>query len=147
MLVARGAAPRFNEGRPMHIPDSQELFLTLGNGRILDVIPVPVVLMLILFALTAVLLHRTRFGQHLYAIGGNREAARFTGIAVTRIEILVYVICSVLTGVAGLVHASQLYSAEPASGSMFELHAIAAAVVGGTSAVPTKSLDGIGGPS
>jgi ribose transport system permease protein len=133
MLIARGAALRFNEGRPMHIPDSQELFLTLGNGRILGVIPVPVVIMLALFAFTAVLLHRTRFGQHLYALGGNREAARFTGIAVKRIEILVYVICSMLTGVAGLIHSSQLYSAEPASGVMFELHAIAAAVVGGTS--------------
>lgn len=133
MLIARGAALRFNEGRPMHIPDSQELFLTLGNGRIFGVIPVPVVIMLALFAFTAVLLHRTRFGQHLYALGGNREAARFTGIAVKRIEILVYVICSMLTGVAGLIHSSQLYSAEPASGVMFELHAIAAAVVGGTS--------------
>lgn len=133
MLIARGAALRFNEGRPMHIPDSQELFLALGNGRIFGVIPVPVVIMLVLFAFTAVLLHRTRFGQHLYALGGNREAARFTGIAVKRIEILVYVICSMLTGVAGLIHSSQLYSAEPASGVMFELHAIAAAVVGGTS--------------
>ncbi|MCP5526074.1 MAG: ABC transporter permease [Verrucomicrobiales bacterium] len=133
MLMARGAALRFNEGRPMHVPDTQATFLALGNGRLFGVIPVPVVVMLILFAATAVLLHRTRFGQHLYAIGGNREAARFTGIPVARIEILVYVICSVLTGVAGMIHASQLYSAEPASGVMFELHAIAAAVVGGTS--------------
>lgn len=133
MLMARGAALRFNEGRPMHIPDTQGLFLALGNGRMFGVVPLPVLVMLGLFALTAVLLHRTRFGQHLYAIGGNREAARFTGIPVARIEILVYVICSVLAGVAGLIHASQLYSAEPASGVMFELHAIAAAVVGGTS--------------
>ena len=133
MLIARGVALRFNEGRPMHIPDSQELFLAFGNGRIFGVIPVPVVIMLVLFTFTAVLLHRTRFGQHLYALGGNREAARFTGIAVKKIEILVYVICSMLTGVAGLIHTSQLYSAEPASGVMFELHAIAAAVVGGTS--------------
>lgn len=133
MLIARGAALRYNEGRPMHIPDSQTLFLALGNGRVFGVIPVPVVVMLALFAVTAVLLHRTRFGQHLYAIGGNREAARFTGIPVARVETLVYVICSLLTGVAGMIHASQLYSAEPASGVMFELHAIAAAVVGGTS--------------
>jgi ribose transport system permease protein len=133
MLIARGAALRYNEGRPMHIPDSQTLFLALGNGRVFGVIPVPVVVMLALFAVTAVLLHRTRFGQHLYAIGGNREAARFTGIPVARVETLVYVICSLLTGVAGMIHASQLYSAEPASGVMFELHAIAAAVVGGAS--------------
>jgi len=133
MLVARGAAYRFNEGRPMRIPDDQTALLALGNGRLLGVIPYPVIVMLALFAVTAVLLHRTRFGQHLYAIGGNREAARYTGIPVARREIAVYVVCSLLTAVAGLIHTSRLYSAEPASGIGFELNAIAAAVVGGTS--------------
>ena len=133
MLVARGAALRYNQGRPMHIPDQQTLFLALGNGRFFGVVPVPVVVMLILFAVVAILLHRTRFGQHLYAIGGNRQAARFTGIPIVRNEIIVYVICSLLAGMAGMIHTSQLYSAEPASGVMFELNAIAAAVVGGTS--------------
>lgn len=133
MLVARGAALRFNEGRPMHIPDAQTLFLALGNGRLFGLLPVPVLVMLVLFALTAVLLHRTRFGQHLYAIGGNREAARYTGIPVARVEIAVYVICSLLTAVAGMINVSQLYSAEPGSGAGFELNAIAAVVVGGTS--------------
>jgi ribose transport system permease protein len=133
MLVARGAALRYNQGRPMHIPDQQTLFLALGNGRFFGVVPIPVVVMLILFAVVAILLHRTRFGQHLYAIGGNREAARFTGIPIVRNEIIVYVICSLLAGMAGMIHTSQLYSAEPASGVMFELNAIAAAVVGGTS--------------
>jgi ribose transport system permease protein len=133
MLVARGCALRFNQGRPMHIPDHHTIFLAIGNGRLFGVIPVPVIIMFTLFTLTAILLHRTRFGQHLYAIGGNRQAAQFTGIAIVRIEILVYMICSVLTGIAGMIHTSQLYSAEPASGVMFELNAIAAAVVGGTS--------------
>jgi ribose transport system permease protein len=133
MLVARGAALRYNQGRPMHIPDAQTVFLALGNGRLFGAIPIPVVVMLILFALAAILLHRTRFGQHLYAIGGNRQAARFTGIPIVRIEIIVYLICSVFAGLAGMIHTSQLYSAEPASGVMFELNAIAAAVVGGTS--------------
>jgi len=133
MLVARGAALRFNEGRPMHIPEAHTLFLALGNGRVGGVVPVPVLVMLALFVLTAVLLHRTRFGQHLYAMGGNREAALFTGVPVARIEVTVYVIGPLLAGVAGMINASQLYSAEPASGIGFELSAIAAAVVGGTS--------------
>lgn len=133
MLLARGAAYRFNEGRPMRIPEDQTVFLALGNGRLVGTIPYPVVVMLLLFVITAVLLHRTRFGQHLYAIGGNREAARYTGIPVARREIAVYMVCSLLAGVAGLIHTSQLYSAEPASGIGFELNAIAAAVVGGTS--------------
>jgi len=133
MLVARGAALRFNEGRPMHIPEVHTLFLSLGNGRVGGVVPVPVLVMFVLFALAAVLLHRTRFGQHLYAMGGNREAALFTGVPVARVEVVVYVLGSLLAAVAGMINASQLYSAEPASGSGFELSAIAAAVVGGTS--------------
>ncbi len=133
MLVARGAALRFNEGRPLPVPDQEKFFLAIGNARLGGVLPVPVLLMLGAFAATAVLLHWTRFGQHLYAMGGNREAARFTGIPLARNEIIVYVSCSLLAGLAGLVHASQLYSAEPASGQGFELNAIAAVVVGGTS--------------
>lgn len=133
MLIARGCALRFNQGRPMHIPDYQKVFLFFGNGKLFGTVPVPVIIMLTLFVLTALLLHRTRFGQHLYAMGGNRQAARFTGIALVRIEIVVYMICSSLAGIAGMIHTSQLYSAEPASGVMFELNAIAAAVVGGTS--------------
>jgi len=94
---------------------------------------VPALIMLGAFAFTALLLHRTAFGQHLYAIGGNREAAHYVGIPLARRETAVYVLCSLLAGLAGLVHASQLYSAEPAAGQGFELNAIAAVVVGGTS--------------
>ena len=133
MLMARGVALRFNEGRPLAVPDSERLFLALGNARLFGVLPVPVVLMAAALGVMAVLLHRTRFGQHLYAIGGNREAARFTGIRIARNEIVVYVLCAALAGLAGVIHASQLYSAEPASGQGFELNAIAAVVVGGTS--------------
>lgn len=133
MWIARGAALRFNQNRPIPVPDHQTVFLSLGNGRLFDLIPVPVVIMLAAFLIAAVLLHRTRFGQHIYAIGGNREAARFTGIPLVRTEISVYMICALLTGVAAMIHTSQLYSAEPGSGIMFELNAIAAAVVGGTS--------------
>ena len=133
MMVARGAALRFNEGRPMSIAPEETWFLGLGNARIGGVLPVPVVIMLVILVASAVLLHRTRFGQHLYGIGGNREAARFTGIAVGRAEIIVYILCALFTGVAGIIATSQLYSAEPASGAGFELNAIAAAVVGGTS--------------
>lgn len=133
MMIARGCAFCFNQARPIPVPDEETWFLFLGNGRLFGAIPAPVLIMLGAFAFSALLLHRTRFGQHLYAIGGNREAARHTGIAISRSEIWVYVICGTLTGVAGIVHASQLYSAEPGSGIGFELNAIAAAVVGGTS--------------
>jgi ribose transport system permease protein len=133
MLVARGAALRFNEGRPISVPTSETTFLSLGNARLFEVLPVPVVVMVLLFLIMTVLLHLTRFGQHLYAIGGSREAARYTGIPLARNETSVYILCSMLSGIAGMIHASQLYSAEPASGQGFELNAIAAVVVGGTS--------------
>jgi ribose transport system permease protein len=134
MLVARGASLMFNEGRPMRIPAHQTAFLALGNERVpgLD-IPYPVIVMGVIFAISAILLHRTRFGQHLYAIGGNRQAAHYTGIPVARREVAVYVICALFVGVASMIHTPQLYSARPDSGRGYELNAIAAAVVGGTS--------------
>jgi ribose transport system permease protein len=140
MLIARGLALGFNESKPLGIPDSQSAFLFLGNGRIsfgsgrfADVLPVPVLVMLVLYVLMAAMLHFTVFGRHLYAIGDNRLAALYSGIRVSRCEVFVYAIAGVLTAVAGLIHTSQLYSAEPASGIGFELNAIAAAVVGGAS--------------
>jgi ribose transport system permease protein len=133
MLVARGVALGFNQGRPIPIPENQTAFLGLGNGRLFGVMPIPVLVMLCVFAVTAVVLHFTRFGRLLYGIGGNAEAARLSGIPMVRDTIIVYVICSVLAGIAGMIHTSQLYSAEPASGVGFELNAIAAVVVGGTS--------------
>ncbi len=133
MMIARGMAQRFNENQPLRIPNDQSLFLAIGNGRIGDWLPLPVVIMLVVFVVCSVLLHSTRFGQHLFAIGGNREAARFTGIAIERHEIVVYVICGICAGLAGMIGVSQLYSAEPSAGIGFELNAIAAVVVGGTS--------------
>ena len=115
------------------MPDSAGGFLALGNERLFGVVPLPVLLMAAAFAASWVLLHQTRFGQHLYAIGGNREAARLVGIPLARHETAVYVLCSLFAGLSGLIHASQLYAAEPGSGQGFELNAIAAVVVGGTS--------------
>jgi ribose transport system permease protein len=133
MQIARGAALRFNEGRPISVPDSARGFLALGNERLFGLVPLPVLLMVAAFAASWVLLHQTRFGQHLYAIGGNREAARLVGIPLARHETAVYILCSLFAGLSGLIHASQLYAAEPGSGQGFELNAIAAVVVGGTS--------------
>jgi ribose transport system permease protein len=131
MLIARGLALRFNEGRPIAVPESQQAFLALSNARVLGIVPEPVMVMVAAFVVTAVLLHRTRFGQHLYTIGGNREAARYTGIPIARNVIAVYVAGSLLAGITGMIHTSQFYSAEPGSGQNFELIASAAVVVGG----------------
>ena len=83
--------------------------------------------------LVGAIVNRTRFGQHLYAIGGNREAARYTGIPLARNETGVYLLSACFAGLAGIIQASQLFSGEPSTGQGFELNAIAAVVVGGTS--------------
>lgn len=133
MMIARGIALGFNQSRPLPVGSGQTLFLAIGNERVGGWLPLPVLIMLLAFTASTLLLHRTRFGQHLFAIGGNREAARFTGIAIPFHELVVYGLCGLCSGVAGMIHASQLFSAEPSSGQGFELNAIAAVVVGGTS--------------
>jgi ribose transport system permease protein len=133
MQIARGAALRFNEGQPISVPASARGFLALGNERLFGVVPLPVMLMAAAFAASWVLLHQTRFGQHLYAIGGNREAARLVGIHLAGHETAVYVLCALFAGLSGLIQASQLQTGVPSSGEGFELNAIAAVVVGGTS--------------
>ena len=104
----------------------------LGQGLIYGV-PVPVVVMALVAVATHVLLTRTAFGAAVYAVGGNEEAARLTGIAVARIKCLVYVIGGALTGLAAMVLMGRLSSAQPNMGQGFELDAIAAVVLGGTS--------------
>lgn len=133
MQLARGLAYRFNEARPMAIPDSATAYLYLGGGKLFGFIPMPIAIMLCVFAVGSYVLHFTVYGRHLYAIGGNREASRFAGIPMIRREVSVFVLCSLCAGISGMIAASQLYSAEPASGVNFELNAIAAAVVGGAS--------------
>ena len=104
----------------------------LGRGH-LWFIPVPVVIMAALFAAGHVLLRQTAFGRHIYALGGNEEAARLSGIRVRRTKILVYSLNGLLAGLAGVTLAARLGAGAPASGLGYELDVIAAVVVGGTS--------------
>jgi ribose transport system permease protein len=107
-------------------------FRWVGQGLIYG-IPVPVVIMLLIAALTHIVLSRTAFGAAVYAVGGNEEAARLSGIAVRKIKFLVYVIGGALTGLAAMILMGRLSSAQPNMGQGFELDAIAAVVLGGTS--------------
>jgi ribose transport system permease protein len=107
-------------------------FRWLGQGVVFG-IPVPVIVMVIVAMLTHVVLSRTAFGAAVYAVGGNEEAARLSGIAVKRVKFYVYVICGALTGLAAMILMGRLSSAQPNMGQGFELDAIAAVVLGGTS--------------
>ncbi len=107
-------------------------FGMLGRGH-LWFIPIPVVIMMTLFAAGHVLLQQTAFGRHIYALGGNEEASRLSGIRVRRTKILVYSLNGLLAGLAGVILAARLGAGAPASGLGYELDVIAAVVVGGTS--------------
>jgi ribose transport system permease protein len=131
MLVGSGLAYLLAQGQSIYqIPDS---FVWLGRGADLFGLPNAVVLMLVLYALAQVLMSRMKLGRYLYAVGGNPEAARLSGVPVRRVLLFAYVVSGLLAGVGGVVMASQLKSGSPTYGSMYELYVIAAVVVGGTS--------------
>ena len=107
-------------------------FRELGNGYLAG-IPVPVIIMLIVYLLAWFILERTRFGRHIYAVGGNAQAARLAGVRVKRVLAAVYMIAGVCAGLAGIIFAARVISAQPTAGTGYELDAIAAVVLGGTS--------------
>ncbi|KUM03353.1 ribose ABC transporter permease [Chromobacterium subtsugae] len=132
MTILRGLALVFSNGSPITGFDS-ELFSMLGGGYIAGLVPVPVAWMLILFAGFWFLLKKTVFGRHLYATGGNEEAARLSGVKVDRVKLWVYTASGAMSAMAGVVLTSRLNSAQPTAGAGYELDAIAAVVLGGTS--------------
>jgi len=131
MLVGSGLAYLLAQGQSIYqLPDS---FVWLGRGADLLHIPNAVLLMFILYVLAHVLMSRMRLGRYLYAVGGNREAARLSGVPVRRVLLFAYAASGLLAGLGGVIMASQLKSGSPTYGNMYELYIIAAVVVGGTS--------------
>lgn len=130
MLMASGLAFRLAEGRS--IPELPASFFWLGRGHTLGA-PNPFLLMIVLYLAAHVVMSRTVFGRYVYAIGGNAEAARLSGVPVRRVLLSVYVISAALAGLGGIVLASQLSAGDPKFGATYELEVIAAVVVGGTS--------------
>jgi ribose/xylose/arabinose/galactoside ABC-type transport system permease subunit len=130
LSFARGLAFIYTGGTP--IPILNENFYSLGNGYIAG-IPIPSLILLAVVAVSAVILSLTPFGRSVYGIGSNEEAARLSGVPVNLYKVIVYVISGLVSGLAGLVYASQLSIGTPIAGQGYELDAIAAVVVGGTS--------------
>jgi putative xylitol transport system permease protein len=130
LSAARGMALIYSGGRP--IPSLTEEFRWIGTGDIWG-IPVPIFLLLGTFAAAHFVLTQTRFGRHVYAVGGNPHAAKVSGLPVRRIRFAVYVIAGALAGLAGMILAARTGSALPQAGIAYELDAIAAVVIGGTS--------------
>ena len=131
MLVGSGLAYLLARGQSIYqVPES---FVRLGRGADLFGLPNAVLLMLALYGAAQVLMSRMTLGRHLYAVGGNAEAARLSGVPVRRVLLFAYSVSGLLAGVGGVVMASQLKSGSPTYGNMYELYVIAAVVVGGTS--------------
>lgn len=137
LYIARGAALLLSDGKTFpNLVGKEELGNTglpmLGSGAILG-IPVSIWILIVLGAFAAYVAGRTPLGRHIYSVGGNERAALLSGVRVNRVKMLVYMFSGVCSAIAGLIIASQLEASHPATGEMFELTAIAAAVLGGTS--------------
>jgi inositol transport system permease protein len=133
----RGLALLYTGGRP--ISDLTDSYNFIGQGD-LSGVPVPIIILVIMAIVTHILYAHTKFGKYIYAIGGNEQAARVSGIDAAKYKMLIYVYASFLAGLAGLVVSSRIGSGQPGLGVGYELDAIAAAVIGGTS----LSAGGIG---
>jgi len=128
--IAKGIAYVFSQGKPIRCMTDAWKFL--GAGYVAG-IPTPVITMAIAFILCVLFLNRTRMGRHIYAVGGNATAAKFSGISTVKVKFTVHTISGLLAGLAGITIASRLYSGTCTSGDGAENDAIAAVVIGGTS--------------
>ncbi len=130
MGIFRGLTYSITNSKP--VPIENPLALFLGNGK-LFYIPLSIYIVIISLLVCNVLLEKTRFGRQARIIGGNREAARYIGVNIPRVEITIYALSGSLCAISGILLASRLYSAQPNVAQGYELDAIAAAVLGGTS--------------
>jgi inositol transport system permease protein len=130
MTIARGAALLAADGGT--VPYVTDEYKAIGGGSFLGV-PILIYVFALVFIVTAFLLYKTRFGRHVYAIGGNETAAHVSGVHIDRVKIMVYMLAGTLSGLAGLLLASRIACGSPVSGQGYELDAIAACVIGGTS--------------
>ncbi|RDU22239.1 ribose ABC transporter permease [Anaerosacchariphilus polymeriproducens] len=130
MQIARGAAYVYTNGMPIRVMVPE--YNNIGIGY-LGIIPLPVIYTGVFFVFTALLLGKTRYGKYVYAVGGNEDAARFSGINIGRVKVITYTLIGFLASVSGIVICARMYSGQPTAGDGAEMDAIAAVVLGGTS--------------
>ncbi len=131
LSIGRGLMYIITHGVPL-TPDTPDAFSVIGQGYV-GPVPVPVVIMAVMTVVFSVVMRRTRFGRHVYATGGNEQAARLSGVKTGRVKLLVYMMSGMVAAIAGVISFSRYLSAEPASGFGSELDVIAAAAIGGAS--------------
>ena len=138
MTIARGVALVISEGLPHTIRN--EAYKKIGNGYLWDPaltggisFPIPVLIIVVVAILIGITLYKTKFGRYIYAVGGNEHAAKASGISVVKVKFWTYVLNGLLCGVAGVMLAARITSGQPTAGTGYELDAITAVIVGGTS--------------
>ncbi|GAB1800654.1 ribose ABC transporter permease RbsC [Priestia megaterium] len=132
MTIFRGLTLVYTGGNPITGLGENYYFQLFGRGYFLG-IPVPAITMVLAFAVLWVILHKTPFGRRTYAIGGNEKAAFISGIKVPKVKVMIYSLAGLLAALSGAILTSRLNSAQPTAGTSYELDAIAAVVLGGTS--------------
>ncbi|WP_254561721.1 ABC transporter permease [Dyadobacter diqingensis] len=130
MTIGRGLALILSKGRP--ISNLSDAFNFIGGGNMFG-IPFPIIILILAFAGCSVILNKTILGRYMYAVGGNEPAARASGIRVNHVKMWVYTICGLLSAMGGILLTSRITTGQPNAGAGFELDAIAAAIIGGTS--------------
>jgi ribose/xylose/arabinose/galactoside ABC-type transport system permease subunit len=130
MTIGRGLALILSNGRP--VSNLSDSFNFIGGGNIFG-IPFPIIILIIAFIVCSVILNKTILGRYMYAVGGNEPAARASGIRVNNVKMWVYTICGLLSAMGGILLTSRITTGQPNAGAGFELDAIAAAIIGGTS--------------
>ncbi|HNW86114.1 MAG TPA: ABC transporter permease [Candidatus Limiplasma sp.] len=131
MQILRGATYVYTGGTTVRIDN--RAWINLGTGYAFDFLPLPVIYLLVLLVIVFLILNKTRLGRHVYAVGGNERAAKFSGISVRRTRMFVYIFSGVMGALAGMVLCARSYSGNPLAGNGAEMDAIAACVLGGTS--------------
>ncbi|MDR2245183.1 MAG: ABC transporter permease, partial [Treponema sp.] len=131
MNIARGAGYVYTGGQPIRI--MSDSFNFIGSGYVFDILPMPVIYLVLIVLISSYIMNRTRLGRHIYAVGGNPMAALFSGIKNGRVKFFAYVFSGTMSGISGVVLASRMFSGQPTAGQSFEMDAIAAVVLGGTS--------------
>lgn len=130
MTIGRGLALILSKGRP--VSNLSDSFNFIGGGQVFGV-PFPIIILILAFIVCSVILQKTILGRYMYAVGGNEQAARASGIRVSNVKMWVYSICGILAALAGILLTSRITTGQPNAGAGFELDAIAAAIIGGTS--------------
>lgn len=129
-LIGRGLCYVITRGNMINVDAS---FGALGNGYFLNVIPIPVIILLVLFLISMLLLSKSKFGRDVYAIGGNKEAARFSGINIRKVTWIVYAYSGLMAAICGIISCSRVTTGQPTTGNAMEFDAVAACYLGGIS--------------